>query len=133
MITISSITAAGSAMPRSDVKRFACLTRPLHWPGLVVGPSIASRVASARGRPPLQDSWPQLNVRTGRVPNDSNDFSALNVGETLVKAPAELVRVEILVGAAPAGDHDAGGGDAREPREADQFPGHPHRCVAYGS
>ncbi len=56
-----------------------------------------------------------------------------NIGETAVKPVPELVRVEILPGAAPAGDHHAGSGHPRQPRETDEFPGHPHRCVAYGS
>jgi hypothetical protein len=53
-----------------------------------------------------------------------------NFSEAAMKPPAELVRVEILVGAAPAGHHHARGRDPRQAGEADEFPGHPHRCVA---
>jgi hypothetical protein len=68
--------------------------------------------------------------------NESNDLRRPTIGvadgrETLVKAPAQLVRREILVGAASTSNDDAGSGDARKPREADQFPGNPHSCVAY--
>jgi hypothetical protein len=53
-----------------------------------------------------------------------------NFSETAMKPRAELVRVEILVRAAPAGDNNAGRGNSRQPGETDEFPGHPHRCVA---
>jgi hypothetical protein len=56
-----------------------------------------------------------------------------NVGETPVKPGSELIRVEILLGAAPASNHHARSGHSRQSRETDEFPGHPHRCVAYGS
>ena len=45
---------------------------------------------------------------------------------------AKLVRLEVLMRSAPAGNHDAGGGNPRNPRKTDEFPGHPHGCVAYG-
>ena len=49
--------------------------------------------------------------------------------KSLVKPPAQLLRIELLVGSAAARDDRAGGRDARQPGEADQFPGHPHVCV----
>jgi hypothetical protein len=50
-----------------------------------------------------------------------------------MKPAAELVWVQFLVGAAPAGNHHARSGDPRQPRDADEFPGHPHGRVAYDS
>jgi hypothetical protein len=50
-----------------------------------------------------------------------------------VKSGSELVRVEFLLGAAPASNHHARSGHPRQPGETNEFPGHPHRCVAYGS
>jgi hypothetical protein len=52
--------------------------------------------------------------------------------ETALEPDAELVGVEFPVGAAPAGNHHARSGNPRQPRDTDEFPGHPHRGVAYG-
>ena len=56
-----------------------------------------------------------------------------DIGETAVKPAAELVWVELLLQAAPAGNHHARRGHPRQPRGTDEFPWHPHGCVAYGS
>jgi hypothetical protein len=48
-----------------------------------------------------------------------------------VKPLAELFRVDLAISAPLARDDDATGCHARKPREADEFPGHPHRRVAY--
>jgi hypothetical protein len=53
--------------------------------------------------------------------------------ETAVKPVAELVWVEFPVSAALAGNHHARSGHPRQPRDTDEFPGHPHRRVAYDS
>jgi hypothetical protein len=57
----------------------------------------------------------------------------MHICKTSVKPAAELVRVELPMGTALAGNHHTGGGHPRQPRETDEFPGHPHRRVAYGS
>ena len=56
-----------------------------------------------------------------------------SICEAAVKPAPELVRVEFPMGAAPAGNHHARSGHARQARHTDEFPGHPHRRVAYGS
>ena len=61
------------------------------------------------------------------------DRGFAHVRETAVKPATELVRLELLLGAAPAGNHHSGRGHSRQPRDTDQFPGHPHRRVAYRS
>jgi hypothetical protein len=57
----------------------------------------------------------------------------MDLGEATVKPPAELIRIKFRTGAPPPGDHDARSSYSREPGDTDQFPGHPHRCVGYGS
>ena len=45
---------------------------------------------------------------------------------------AQLVGLVVGCGAPPAGDHDAGRGDARDAGEADELPGNPHPAVGDG-
>jgi hypothetical protein len=52
--------------------------------------------------------------------------------EAAVQPAAKLVRIELLMVTAPAGDHDPRGSHAREPGQTDELPWHPHRRVAYG-
>jgi hypothetical protein len=52
--------------------------------------------------------------------------------EALVQAGAQLVRVEVGVGAAPAGHDDAGRGHPGEAGYTDQLPGNAHGRVGYG-
>jgi len=46
-----------------------------------------------------------------------------DLGEEGVEALAQLVRVVVALGAATAGDHDAGGRDAGEAGEPYELPG----------
>lgn len=59
-------------------------------------------------------------------------IGAADICETAVKPVAQFFWVEFLVDAAAAGNHHARGGHPRKPRDTDEFPRHPHRCVAYG-
>ena len=74
-----------------------------------------------------------VSAPRGRVGHHAAAVAGGRVRQPAVQPLAQLVGVELDVGAAPARHGDAGRGHAGGAGEADVLPGNAHRCLGYAS